>query len=294
MVAFGSGDLTPESWVPGDVASYTSLQWNVDETYEELERLYDIFRGPGAWQSERVGRLAQRVGINLEEEILAALQGRVTLITWMEKPARLNSQCTLVGLQLKDAAAFQATLQRAIEQFSSRTEKCTTGAVTYYKIQIGRGNGNGEPDVELTRIPQPCLGIVGDFLLLTDSEKLFQEVVRTKSEAALAGALDFKLIHSKIRRQAGDQQASMLVFQRPEESFRQLYELANQPALRDRMHQLDHPVARALVTALQEHPLPPFSVLAQYLAPSGALLVQDETGLHYTQFSLRRESGAGR
>jgi hypothetical protein len=35
--------------------------------------------------------------------------------------------------------------------------------------------------------------------------------------------------------------------------------------------------------------LPPFEVLQRYLAPGGTVVVDDETGLHYTDFSLRRK-----
>jgi len=35
--------------------------------------------------------------------------------------------------------------------------------------------------------------------------------------------------------------------------------------------------------------LPPFAVTRQYLAPGGAMVV-DETGIHYTAFSLRRKA----
>jgi hypothetical protein len=41
--------------------------------------------------------------------------------------------------------------------------------------------------------------------------------------------------------------------------------------------------------ALEQHPLPPFAVLEQYLAPAGAWLSSDDTGLHYTSFTLRRK-----
>ena len=36
-------------------------------------------------------------------------------------------------------------------------------------------------------------------------------------------------------------------------------------------------------------PLPPFPVLAQYLAPGGGMLTSDETGIHYTGFVLKRK-----
>ena len=51
----------------------------------------------------------------------------------------------------------------------------------------------------------------------------------------------------------------------------------------------DNPFFRALNDAVTKNPLPPFAVIAQYLAPGGAIVTDDETGLHYTAFGLRRE-----
>ncbi|MFH1266305.1 MAG: hypothetical protein ABIK89_11305 [Planctomycetota bacterium] len=52
----------------------------------------------------------------------------------------------------------------------------------------------------------------------------------------------------------------------------------------------NNPFLKTLDTALEENPLPPFAVIQRYLAPGGAMLVDDETGLHYTSFSLRRKT----
>ena len=41
---------------------------------------------------------------------------------------------------------------------------------------------------------------------------------------------------------------------------------------------------------MDEQPLPPFAVLQRYLAPGGVTVTDDETGLHYTAFSLRRKT----
>jgi hypothetical protein len=43
------------------------------------------------------------------------------------------------------------------------------------------------------------------------------------------------------------------------------------------------------VAALKSKELPPFEVIAKYMAPSGAFVTEEEDGLHYTAFSLRRE-----
>jgi hypothetical protein len=51
----------------------------------------------------------------------------------------------------------------------------------------------------------------------------------------------------------------------------------------------NNPLFKSLDQALKDNPLPPFSVLAQYLSPGGGMMVNDETGIHYSTFTLKRE-----
>ncbi len=122
MIAFESGDVTPERWVPNDAASYTTLHWNVEQTYDELVKLYDMFRGEQAWQLEIVDRVSQQVGIDLEKDVIEALDGRGTMVSWMERPARINSQATLVALKLKDPEQSQKTLAPFASRFGESME----------------------------------------------------------------------------------------------------------------------------------------------------------------------------
>ncbi len=293
MLALESGDTTPEPWVPTDVASYTTLHWNIDETLEELTQLYDVFRGENAWQIEIVDRVSDELGIEFESEILEQIEGRATMLTWMEPPARLNSQATLVAIKVKNPQQAQMALGRVADQFVDRMTRQTYGGMTYFELQIGRRRRDGNADEAVTRVPDPCLAVIGDYLMASDSSKLLKQVVLTKSDASrtLANDLEYKLIASKIKRQAGGSKVGMVTFRRPEEGFRALYQMATSQAIRQRLDggAETNPVFRALSGALNENPLPPFSVVAQYLAPGGGMLTNDSTGFHYTGFTLRRD-----
>jgi hypothetical protein len=49
------------------------------------------------------------------------------------------------------------------------------------------------------------------------------------------------------------------------------------------------PFLKTVGAALEEHPLPPFKVWSRYLAPGGSLLTSDESGLHFVDFTLKRD-----
>jgi hypothetical protein len=294
MIAFESGDITPEPWAPKDAASYMTLNWDVEKTYEELVRLYDMFRGEGAWAEQVLQRAEERIEVDIEEDLIEALDGRATYVTWMERPARINSQANLLAFKLKDAGQTQRVLDRVMAKFEERVTSETYGGAKYYRIRFeGRRRGNDNFDEELARRPTPCAAIVGDYLMVTDSEKFLHEVIVTKSDSSLslANELDFKLIANKIERQLGEAKAGMIQFNRPEEGMRLLYELATARSTQTRLANQaeNNPFFRALNDAVTNNPLPPFAVIAQYLAPGGAIVTDDETGIHYTAFGLRRE-----
>ena len=289
MIALGAGDVTPEPWVPEDAANYTTFHWDVNTTYNELSRLYDSFYNEGAWQELMASRVSNQLGVDLEQQILAGLTGRVSMVTWIEKPARLNSQATLFGFKLADAKKFSDTLDQMAERLQDRVNKESYGSTTIYLLNITRRR---EVNPDIVRQQQPCAAVVGDYVILTDSLKFLKEVIATKrdSQKSLANELDFKLIANKIERQLGENQAGLVSFDRPEEGFRLLYGLAVSPETRARLAAREqNPFFKALHDALEEKPLPPFSVLVRYLAPGGAMLTNDETGFHYTAFTLRRK-----
>ena len=295
MIAFDSGDVTPEPFIPKDAAGYLTLNWNIDQTLDELVRLYDTFRGENAWDVEVVGRITEGLELDLEKDLLGALEGRATLATWMERPARLNSQSNLVALRLNDPDEFRKTIEHLAAKFPEQMTRDSYGGVTFYRLPAPnqRGRDNENPDESLIRLPAPCAAILGDYRVRTDSVKFLAHAIVTTSDpsASLASELDFKLIANKIQRHAGERQAGMVSFSRPEENFRSLYELATAPATRTRLSEQagSNRFFGALDKALTNNPLPPFAVIARYLAPGGGLVTDDETGIHYTAFSLRRE-----
>ena len=289
MIALESGDVKPEPWVPADAASYTTLHWNVEKTYSTLATVYDSFRGDGALAKALEQRILGPTGIDFEKEILKSLDGRVTMITRIERPITVRSRATLLGLKLKDAATVEKALEKLSKQSNGGLSRETYAGKKYYQVRMPRMGDLPEDQ----RPPLPCFGILGDYLLATDRVSLFEKAVVTAAGSeSLACELDFKLVASKIKRQSGGEQPAMISFNRPEELMEMLYTLATAEAARQGLNRQadNNRFFKALDTALEENPLPPFAVIRRYLAPGGAMVVDDETGIHYMMFSLRRKS----
>ena len=293
-IALDSGDLTPEKWVPVDVASYTSMYWDFQKTYDEVEKLVDSFRGQGATADFLKLMLADRIGVDVASDVVPQLAGRVTLISQVMKPVTISSTAQLVAIELKDPKAFQSTLDKFAERLSQinndlAPEKTSFGGMSYYRIKVPPPPNYQEGDP----LPEPSFGIAHGCLMVADREAFFKNIISGggDSDSGLADQLDFKLIANKAARAAGDSKPGMLSFSRPEEGLRYLYDLANAEQTRKRLEQAGerNPFFRSLGGVLERNPLPPFSTLEKYVSPAGAAMINSETGIHYVSFSLKRK-----
>jgi hypothetical protein len=297
-VSLGEARLTPAAWVPADVASHASWQWDLTKTFDRVAAVFDSL--PGQQRGAFAGRLQpvfDRFGLDLRNEVLPALDGRISLANWYERPVSLSSQASLGAVGLADAAVARALLARVVARYEGQLEAKEFGGVTYHRVLVPGGDLADEPSAEDAppRPPRPrtCFAIVGNDLIVADRPTALERAIATAADptASLGGSIEFKLIASKLGRLPGGKAPGMFSFSRPEESYRYWYEMATSESTRERLAQQAerNPFFAAIHKALEAHPLPPFSVFQQYLAPGGAIITSDERGFHYVGFALRRK-----
>ncbi len=292
MLAMESGDTTPEPWVPEDVARYMTVHWNVPQTYTAFTKLFDTIRGEGELAAIVDQRLSQPLGVDFEKEILDSMDGRISFLSWMVKPARMNSQARMLAVKLKDVDQFQKTFSRFLARVGGGFREDSFAGTTFYHLS-GSGGGSAGRERPLMRDPDPSIALLDDYLLVTDSSELLKHVIATKkrNSQSLAEQLEYRLVASKISGHPGGKKPGMIIFDRPEEAMRLMYELATSDPLREglRGQAENNRFMGSVNQALNDHPLPPFAAIAKYLAPGGSLIVSDASGLHMTSFTLRRK-----
>jgi hypothetical protein len=313
MVALESGDMTPENWIPADVSSYFTLHWDLSKTYEGGGALFDSFRGEGSFAALVKRRFSDQLDIDFEKEMLPALDGRISHAMWYERPIRPGAETRALAFKLKDPDAFSAALMKAVNKFNERLTGKDYGGYRYYQFtprgqQAAAADAGAAPagaDQPLPDDPraarraarqrqQPCVTILGDYLVFTNRPTAMEKVITTHNDSSqsLATQLDYKVTATKLRRLQRDREAAMITFDRPEEQMRALYDLLTADSTREWLSvRVDRNRGfKALNDSLTDHPLPPFSVISKYLAPGGGILTNEETGIHYIGFALRRGS----
>lgn len=291
MLALGSGNVTPEAWVPADASAYTTVHWKVDETFRVAAKLYNSLMFDGAFEGEVQRRVSEGLGADFEKEVMPLLDGRITIVNWIDRegPPKINSQTLMIGVKLTDAKAFEPVFEKILEKFGDRLEKTSFAGVDYHKVK----QGEAPEQPANTRRPELCMALLGDYFIFADSVQALEHSIKTSRDpnASLAGDVEYQLIASRIKRQVRGNRPGMLQFNKPEEGLRLLYDIAAADSTRERLSSQaeSNPFFKRLDQTMKDNKLPPFSVLSRYLAPGGGMLTSDETGFHYTTFSLRRK-----
>jgi hypothetical protein len=294
MIALDKVDSTPEPWVNRDASGYMTLQWDTQQTFDELASIYDLISvEEGAFRELVRSRVSERIGFDLEQEILGNVTGRVSLFTRVERPIRVNSQVTGVTVHFKDKNAAETMVKKLVERFPQAFEAKSYGSNRYYAVKIGGQRRRQREPSDLLRVPTPAMCQIDNCIVITDSVKLIENCLITKNTAddSLAEDLEYGLVMSRLSRQPGGANPSMVSFSRPEEQFRMYYDIVTADSTKTRLDEAgqDNPFVQKLSKALGDNPLPPFSTLAKYLAPQGGVLTNEASGIHYIVFGLRRD-----
>lgn len=134
MLALKPTDYQPEPWLPADTATYITTSWDVDQLLAELSKMVDLYQnGEGLVDEWIDGNINKQIQMDLKEDVLAHLTGRVTYAEWIAPPMALNSQVQLFAMELSDPEAFE-------ESFESIIQEVTGGNV------IDRSSGNDIPE----------------------------------------------------------------------------------------------------------------------------------------------------
>jgi hypothetical protein len=286
LIALASGDDAPPAWVPGDVAGYTSIHWNFQDTFDKGTKLADSFQGPGVMAKNINDRAQRWLGVDFQADLLPALTGRILHLTWFEQPPKPGvGPHNMIALQVRDPKAFAETYRKFVEHLGPRWEKKNFAGIDYSQL----GSSGGPDDIK----PLPCTAMLNDWVLVTDRPGILEHVLshRDETENDLASALDFKLIASKIGQQPGGDKPAMLSFNRAEQGWKYWYDLASSDDALKRLreHSAGNPFLTALNQGLDQNPLPSWDVISHYVAPEGAMITDDESGIHYMAFALRRK-----
>ncbi|MGB1817629.1 MAG: hypothetical protein ACPHJ3_19845, partial [Rubripirellula sp.] len=174
-----TGDTTPPKWVPDDVSGYLTLNWDFEQTYDNLDKLVATFQGADPMKRFVEEPAKQAVGVSIREDVLENLTGRFVTASWMEPPVRLNSQTRLFGLELKDGLNAKGVIAKIRDKRPNDIEVETIGGVVVY----GPANQRQRNLPENFRQPKPGVIVLGKWIIFSDSRKLLTRVTQANADS---------------------------------------------------------------------------------------------------------------
>ncbi len=303
MLALKPGEYQPRQWVPANASNYMSTSWDIDRMFAELTKIVDTFSGEGTFEKQIAENINEELEMDFKADVLGALDGNLTWVTWAAKPWTVNGQANGVGLGLKDVELAETSLRKIMDRISeeqgeneSLVEESHEGVTlwrfdnTEMREQFEMMREDGRTQIAL-RAPEPAFAIVGETLILSDSADFVRLAIDTERGSAprLADQQDFKTVGKKMTSLLQSDMPAAVMFSQPALVMEQFYEIAKGDDAKNFLTEAsgDNPFVDGIRRAMDDHPLPAFEDLKKYFTPQGAFITSDDTGYHILQFEMR-------
>ena len=305
MIALKPGDYRPQSWISEETGNYMSTSWNLPKMYTELGKIVDLFQSEGFFEEQIKTNINDRLDIDLKEDILGCLTGRISLAQWVEPPARINSQVNGFGIELTDVKQAEdlivhllgrintdADEPRVIEAEHKGVKYWTTPTNDGQRDRIEALRESGELAVNV-RLPEPGFAIIDQTLVISDSVAFIKHAIETSkgNHPPLSENTEFVNITRKMTNLLGTDMPAALMYSQPGPTMESMLNVARGDDVKSFLDQQGegNSYIKNFKRALDDHPLPEWDEIKGFFRPSGGFITSDDSGYHALLFQLKAE-----
>ncbi len=249
-------DLSPPAWIGAATPQYASYNWDIHGAYDALTEMADAIAGQPGIAEQQVDQLAQRAGFHPKKDLIDHLDGRIVVTAEVDPENQQMPQKYLIGLQLKDASAFQETLNIILGHVGPQVTDRDFDGTKIYDLQAG-----GAPIA-------PAMAIAKDYFLIGTSADMVEAAVRPASDDTLADSEAYKSVAELM-----PDKVSVISFGDLAKQLLPTYEMLRSGRFDAATEgQFDFSV------------LPEFEKVAKYFSVTGSYTVPDEKGVYGETF----------
>ena len=323
LLAFRPTEYEPEEFIPQSTVNHMMVSLDAPEAYAELTKIVDSFMSPGDFENAVDKNVNQELGLDLKQDIIDSIDGRITFFQWIEEPAILNGTRSGMAFRLKDSEKFTMLMDKMTDRLNGdfdgkdqSIEKRDYRDVTVYaeprskvddrneriKNRTGRRRNRRrkssepkEPEVRMdTRVESPQMAIFGDCLVISfDSNDLMETMIDTfQGEGErLVDDQNYARIADESRRLLSNELPMANFYSDPKRQLKWFLELVDTDQTKEVLNSMaeDNKYVSGVMQRLDENPLPEFDQLEKYFNQSGGYMSDDDTGLHMLFFTLKSE-----
>ena len=326
LLAFRPTEYAPEEFIPQAVTNHMMVSLDAPKAYAELTKIVDSFDEPGYFEKLVDDNVNQELGLNLKDDIIDAIDGRMTWFQWIEEPAVINSTRSGIAIRLKDTEKFQLLIdkltglynrdlppKKAGQNATPVVEKRDYRGITIYaeprsaidsrneRIKRRRNRTRGAQKKGASRkarmefrVESPQMAIFGDCLVISvDSNDLMKTMIDTYlgEGERLADDDNYARIVQESQRLLKNELPIANIYSDPKRQIKWLFDLIRAEQTNEVLGSAaeGNKYLSGFKNRLDENPLPEFDQLESYFRQSGGFVSDDDTGLHMLFYTLKSE-----
>ena len=320
LLAFRPTEYEPEEFIPQSVVNHAMVSIDAPKAYAELTKIVDSFVEPGYFEKLVQDNVNEEFGLSLKDDIIDAMDGRISWFQWIDEPAMINSTRSGIAFRLKDTEKFELLLDKLTglangnqdaNKKDPSVEKRDYKDVTVYaeprsvvdsrndriknrRNRNGRRAATNQQARMDVRIESPQFAIFGDCLVISfDSDGLMKTLIDTHLGEGdrLSDDDNYSRIVGESQRLLDNELPMANFYSDPRRQIEWLMEMlsAEQTQAVIGSAAEDNQYLSGFKNRLDENPLPAFEQLEKYFKQSGGYMSDDETGLHMLFFTLKAD-----
>lgn len=331
MLVFpNGGELSPQPWVPADIATYITFNLDILEAFDNIGPFFDeVIAESGedeesVWEETLKSLKEDPFGpqIDLREDLVQHLGQRVTLVTDYLLPITPTSERLLLAVETTNEPALAATIRKSMETDEEVVIRKFKDHVIWEVVEqeapiddfelldvelpgdedkLGLDDQWNEiPEEEGRLLPHSAVTVAHGHLFVASHVDFLTKVLTTIEEGrTLADAIEYKLVAKELDELVHSEQ-SFRIFIRTDEAIRPTYELLRAGRMPE-SETLFGRLLNALLGAddetelreqlIEAEKLPEFQVVRRYLGPAGVCITTEPNfGWFISGFLLNKQA----
>jgi hypothetical protein len=325
MLRFPNADrIDPPQWVPRDVSSWVTSQWDLANAFASAEPLVDDIVGEKGVFDDVIASLKEDPDgpqIDVEKDLVACLGTRVVVLGDYATPITVDSERLVIAIEAKDADKVAATVAKSMATDPDMQKVESNGHVIWEMIDrsaaipmleietpggaIAHADDESDPhhhrkrlrEKEEKLLPHSAVTVAHGHLLIASHRDFLERVLTTSAgEGGLAAAADYVVLTGEMRK-LFPATSALRSFGRADESVRPAYEMLRKgemPKSKSVMGQLlnaalgDGKEGSVRAQKIDGSTLPDFELIRKYFGTVGLGMESVPEGWYLAGLALPR------
>jgi hypothetical protein len=324
MLQLPNGSPTePQSWVPRMLASYTTVNMNLTDAFDNVGPVFDaIQEHEDAWKNTLEGWTSDPYGpqVNVRKDFVGNLGNRITVMTAYDRPITENSERSVFAIDAKNEKELAKTLDKWMGHEKDMTRREVGPYVIWERTSIKpaaeeqpieipgfrTSKGRNKPVAPKREreqvIPSSAVTVaLGHLMLASDTKYLTGLLEGFAQRERLASSADYQQVTEMLNKLAPGERSAW-AFGRGDEEVRPMFEMIRQNRMPESKSMMGKLLNNLLTTdadrkantprkqRVDGSTLPDFEAVRRYFGPHGRVVQSEKDGWFITGAVLNKEA----